>query len=465
MADGVQWDDTPAQGVEWDAPESAPAKKRQPMAQARAGTLGFAQGGTLGFADEFGGLLGGLLVKSPVRLGAAAQPSPDDTPEQRALKESLLREQDAQPSSYRLTRDNMREELAQARAEHPKTVLAGEVLGSIAAPIPGGTATKGASLLVRAGKAALQGAKVGAAYGLGSSEADVLDGNVGGAAVDTASGMGLGALGGAGGEVLATGGKALVQALRGRAARGAAEAVTAQTAKELASKEKQIRAAAGALGGDTAATFKTFERLKEMVADPQVAPELKAAAQQQLDDPRFREALAGAYEEYVKKAPEQLGKLVSGQLKLGDAKAIDVAKATEAALANPLKTQVLPRIKTYASRMLPVALGAQVGGVPGMVLGGVAAAALGNPGTAFANMMRSPSFRRGAWNALESVVTPGAVTQALARAGAERPQMASRLPIQDLIDALRGQGPRPAMAQEVEETGKAQAAALRQGRQ
>lgn len=96
---------------------------------------------------------------------------------------------------------------------NPGAYLGGEIAGGLAtAVVPAGAAAKGAQTLGQAAKAAtLGGAGIGALQGLGYSEADLRGGDIGGAALDTAIGGGVGALGGA---IGAGGGKALSYGLR-----------------------------------------------------------------------------------------------------------------------------------------------------------------------------------------------------------------------------------------------------------
>ena len=160
------------------------------VSQGRAGTLGLSQGGTLRFADEIGGLLNKLLASEGVKLGAGAQPSADDTPEVRAAKLAALEAQAARPDAYTQVRDAMRQEAESAQAQHPKTFFAGELAGGLATtPVLPGAQVKTLGQLVKTGAA------LGAAGGLGGSDADLTRGEYGRAAGHTALGGLTGALG------------------------------------------------------------------------------------------------------------------------------------------------------------------------------------------------------------------------------------------------------------------------------
>lgn len=117
---------------------------------------GAAQGASLGFADEITGAL-----------------------------ESAFSDK-----SYAKARDESRKEYGKAKADNPLTYGGGELGGGLLTTlVPGLNAAKGAKLATQVGRAALQGGL----SGLGSSEADLTEGDVTGAAKDTAIGAGLGA--------------------------------------------------------------------------------------------------------------------------------------------------------------------------------------------------------------------------------------------------------------------------------
>lgn len=72
--------------------------------------------------------------------------------------------------AYRKGRDTAEKRLEQAREQHPFAAFAGEGLGGLAAPIPGGAGlTQAATLPGRLARGAVAGAAGGAAYGAGSA--------------------------------------------------------------------------------------------------------------------------------------------------------------------------------------------------------------------------------------------------------------------------------------------------------
>jgi len=132
------------------APDKAPA-----VGQGEAVLRGGAQGLTMGYGDELTGLI-----------------------------ESALTEK-----SYTQSRDEARANNAAAQEQNPWTYGAGNVAGGLATmAVPGLNLAKGAT----AWQAAKFGAATGAFAGLGSSNADLTKGDVGGAVADTATGALIG---------------------------------------------------------------------------------------------------------------------------------------------------------------------------------------------------------------------------------------------------------------------------------
>lgn len=105
-------------------------------------------------------------------------------------------------SQYRLRRDEARQLNKLAQAANPKAFTSGELGTGLAMSfVPGLNVAKGASLAARLGAAGAQGA----AYGLGSSEADITKGEIGDAAVDALISGGTGAALSGAGEVVSRG--------------------------------------------------------------------------------------------------------------------------------------------------------------------------------------------------------------------------------------------------------------------
>lgn len=107
--------------------------------------------------------------------------------------------------NYTELRDENRVALARDREAFPKTAIGGEIAGAVlpsvaatllSGPVGGGASVANAGRLASVAKSVFNPATAkalaagGAAYGLGSSEADLTEGDVGGAAMDAAKGAG-----------------------------------------------------------------------------------------------------------------------------------------------------------------------------------------------------------------------------------------------------------------------------------
>lgn len=269
MPDTEEWDESAAEpikhgGDEWDEGAAEPISAK--MGKDRAAVLGVAQGGTMGFADEIGGALGeflpqgfGGVPESSVKLGPAAMPSNNDTPEQFAAKANLIEGMANNPTSYELVRDNMRNEVKQAKEQQGGAFAAGDIAGGIGASVAG-------NILMPGGGPAVRGAIEGGLSGLGNSDADLLQGDVAGAAKDAATGAVVGGVSGYVGD------KALGWLFRGTpsAAEGVSEglegmaegrAVKAATGQNKAALRQMIEK--GELGLDTG----TVERVGSDLLD------------------------------------------------------------------------------------------------------------------------------------------------------------------------------------------------------
>lgn len=151
------------------------------------------QGVSFGLADEAQGLIGaGVegagaaleklgLKDAPEYLGDPLEPN--DAPP--SVYERVLK-------AYKQTRDAERGDVHKGEQDNPKTAIGAELVGAALAPGPKVKSAKG---LARVGEFAKAGAKTGAAFGFGKSEAD----NPVGVAGDTALG---GASGGASGAAI-----------------------------------------------------------------------------------------------------------------------------------------------------------------------------------------------------------------------------------------------------------------------
>lgn len=143
----------------------------------RSLALAIAQGGTKRWADEIGGAVGRLTIPPPVQLGAAAQPSVDDTTGVRELKARALQGEAEQPSVSQLVRDKMRAEYAAAQAHHPlltgSAEMGADIAGDVAATLTG---AKAAGLAYQLGSGAASGA---GASDAGSAPGVLLDAGLG----------------------------------------------------------------------------------------------------------------------------------------------------------------------------------------------------------------------------------------------------------------------------------------------
>jgi hypothetical protein len=157
----------------------------------QSGLMGAVDAGSLGFADEAAGLL-------------------------KAGRQTLVGDKKFKDfkDTYKSERDMVRASFEKAKADNPTAYTVGEVGGSIGtAFIPGLGVAKGAT----AAKSALNAARYGAVAGLGTSSADLTEGDIANAAEDVGAG-------------------ALTGATTDLAFRGAGKALKAATPKNAAKK-------------------------------------------------------------------------------------------------------------------------------------------------------------------------------------------------------------------------------------
>jgi hypothetical protein len=385
------------------------AKGLDPVSKREALRLGFAQGGTLGFADEIGGAVAKLLSSKPVKLGKAAQPAADDSAELRAMKEEALAEQSAQPTMYQLTRDRMRARDKDAREQHGAEYLLGNIAGGLALPVPGGAAAAGAKTGAKLLRAMAQGGAVGAGYGLGSSEATDLKGM----AADTGAGalFGLGA--GAAGVGVSKGIEKAGGALRSLGNKVVGRAVEKETAAQAAKVDSAIASAQGKYGQSVSEASRNLEVL-ERLAQQTDNPDLAKAAREMLASPAGQRVIEQVGRAKLKTTPGSVDSMAS---RLAEFEAMaagrdqSIAKATQEALADPIKKQFLPRVATLGHRMIPLAaggigyaLGDKEGGLAGGAIGTLATLSSGKPGVILRNLVRSPAMQKKAGEALLTLV-------------------------------------------------------------
>ncbi len=428
----------------WDADEEvAPSG---PSA-GRSRVLGFSQGGTAGFADELGGLIGKLLLpKSNVRLGAAAIPAgrsavalargQKDSPDMAAVKQEVNATEAARPGNYQLVRDSMRQENAQAQEAHGGDFLAGNLAGGLATIplLPGGQGNTLRQLVKT-------GAALGAAGGLGSSEADLTKGEFGRAAVDT----GVGSLLGAGASVAGHGlGKALGAAprlVRTMAARKVAD--IDETVARLGQKEAEAvtGSARSAAGTSATAAYKNATNIDEAI---------KAGAMT-LDDltpdqlALYRDLLRERAQKAARDIASDATRKATKGSEYAEAVATEAKRAEELAAQKlskgELKSQVGARFKRYG---LPAIGGAALAGATGNdspmgLLSGAGLGALGGAGMRpmFQSLLRlskQPVVQRPLWNSLEGLA--GSASRAFPSAANRLATPLQRAMTPDLDDSL-----------------------------
>lgn len=215
-----------------DEEEPVPGKEENPLSfldpktKVGAAASGLVQGGTLGFGDElYGGISALANAFSPRKLSAEEEDRKADLDEVAPLSK-----EDEFVKDYKTNRDDLRASDAVASKAHPVIHGLAEAAGALAVPVPGGTVAKGLPAAAKALAYAKVGAPLGAAYGLGKSDAD----NIGDAALDTASGAALGGAGSAVAGPLIEAGVGPVSNLMNRAFARRANPVGRSAAVELA---------------------------------------------------------------------------------------------------------------------------------------------------------------------------------------------------------------------------------------
>lgn len=385
--------------VEADLADLPPSPERASETALGAAARGLAEGGTLGFSGEAAGALG--VVDEAIRRAFGAGGVYAGKPLRAAMVERYLLEREAADR-----------ELSEARRARPVLTGASEVVGGLAIPLPGATALRGAAAAGRVGEAARRaaviGAGVGAVSGLGRTRAETPPQ----AAKDIAAEAVVGAAGG----VAMGAGAARVAAAKTKAAADALELVRKKA-------EQAMRSARSALGGETSAGFRTLEQLERAVADSSVDPAVRQEALNFLTSPEGVALRNQVLESATRRGGGQVSRIEAAEQAFSEAaqKAApsEVRAATSAYLAEGLRPEVVPRVMRYLTRLAPIAIGSgvasTVGGTPGAIaggiLGGVVGVSMGAPGTAIANMLKSPRFRYAvgdkAASALESAAARG----------------------------------------------------------
>ncbi len=394
-------------------------KGNRPVGAAMGGTQ---QGVTLGFGDELTGAAGvseELANRAAEVVGLKDRPVVDADPSrnpngpeikkswgasQPAGNKPIIPETATDPRKsladiYLRIRDRDRDHNKASAEAQPLAFGGGELAGGLAAPIPGSGLMKGAPLAAKMGLGAAQAGGMGAMYGLGKSEASDLEG-MKNEALDTGlKAAPFGAAGAAVGHGLGKLGE-----------RFGARAEEVKAAKALIDAEKKKASAIGTANQIKQDANRGFFNIKEAEANPNVSDAFKSRsaefrATQEAKD--FAESIA---DNTLGDMPNKMSKFRAAQEAVASAPA-DAAKETAEYFAkSTLKEDVLPRVKNYASRMVPQAVADAVGdmaggakGVAAGALGAMTGAALGKPGTSLGNLMqKTPRFNAQLFEGLQS---------------------------------------------------------------
>ncbi len=395
-----------------------------------SGAFGVGQGASLGLGDEIaGGLSAAGTAVSDVfgddgRRGYEyGEQKPTTIKKYRTLpsgERKLIGEKintptqlepDPEPTLadvYRENRDDARRIDNRAREQHPYAFGAGEIAGDALLQVPLAIASGGSSL-TPAGQAALGGAS-----GLGHSDADLTSGKASDfakAGLETGLGAGLsyGASKAGGAFADWVRNSKLSRALQSKISKASDDAIDLATS----GADKNIASLGGELGSAVQQGSRSLENIGREVSN--VGPDLQSAARQLTETGAPQELRETVFSNTLERLPGQVSKVSAAKKALEEAvsnRSSEIARRTEDLLSNPIRKQLVPRLKTYASRAIPIAVGTgiagSVGGWPGMIAGGVVgsatAAAMGRPGTAFANAMKSPGVRKAAWELVQDAL-------------------------------------------------------------
>lgn len=200
-------------------PVAPPASPPAPsIAQTAARQV--ASGGSFGFADEANGALNAAgRIAGVEGLGTARHL--ENGGQELSWKGPTFKMDDIH-KAYQAGRDSARADQAADLATNPKTALASNIAGGVLSA--GGLGKAATTLKGMAG--------TGALAGLGNSNADLTEGDVGGAALDTAKGAGIGLALGAGGKLVGKGIQSVRSANLAQTAEGLAESATGATGKQ-----------------------------------------------------------------------------------------------------------------------------------------------------------------------------------------------------------------------------------------
>jgi hypothetical protein len=396
MASSDGWEDV-SEGDGWEDVPDAPSPDAAPKDHGTTIGEALLHHGTGGYFSDWSDELVGKLSRLDPRASrpGAAYRMPDGS----------TRFMETPDQTDQVRTESERQELQRTQEDHPVAAFLANVGGSMARDM----ALQGVGIPAMSFPGMVA---TGALSGAGAADENTPGGRLGGAAIGgavSAAGYGVGKYVAAPvvrkvAQVGLKGVGALADPVRDFVEKRISGAVAQEAAEQAAKKDKLIRSAAGGLGGESAAAIKTLERLTEAAADENLPPQLRKAAADHLASPEMQALKERALGNYVEKAPEQMGRIQSAEQKLEEARALDVGKATEDALANPGKKHIFPRLWTLGHRIAPAALaaaGGLVGGPAGAAVGGAVGAGYaliqGRPGVIIRNMLREPAVRKAFW--------------------------------------------------------------------
>lgn len=389
---------------------------------------GALQGGTLGFGDEIQGLMGAgaqLLGAHPLlqRLATGRYFTPTQN-----LPFQPAEDEHHQPLSpldaYRAVRDADRLSNAAAETANPKSFLAGNVAGTVALPL-GEAKTLGQQLLA--------GLKIGAASGLGNSQADLTTGSpqalrraafdtgVGGAAGTVAAGLGAGV------------GAATDAAASGLATRGGARIASAETkAAEIGAKKaaEVTQSARSAAGQDAQQLYRSLEHIENLRASG--SPEAQAQLAQLEADGTIKSIQQQLLQKTVDELPGKLSKSLASRAAYQEAAQTEAQRAAQGATeasAPQLGRNAWELFRSYGEPVVGALAGEMVGDQFGHSKAGAALGTMGGlifgrtrAGKAIANRLAKPGVQMALGRGVESL---GGILGGLGRFGAAAEEGAS----------------------------------------
>lgn len=307
--------------------------------------------------------------------------------------------------AYRKERDRIQDAQKENLERHPWAPIVGSIVAS-----PGSAATLPGRVAMGMGQ--------GAVYGLGSSDADLTKGEFAEAGKDIAKNAGIGGAGALAGEILRLPGKWLAN----RAQRLSDATHAAELASEQEARQAAAASARGAFGGEVSSGQRILEMAERAASDPRADLSLRASALQTLNSPEGTALLNQVLRSNLGRFGDAAGRIQNAQTAMTDAMAQNdpqlIQQAASAAANAKLNDLggVTSRLAELAKRNVPPALGAAIGGAPGMAAGALVSGAMGRPGTIMSNMMKSPSMYRplvggaaisqGAGGAMSRMTTP-----------------------------------------------------------